>query len=80
MCATNSADTGVPAYLSDSTEEQQEVFPTSPFATPLREKQGPEEEKEDSHAESEPARRSPWSDAFDRDISWIADPGEFSPV
>ena len=75
-----SADTGVPAYLSDSTQEQQEVFPTSPFATPLREKQGPEEEEEDSHTESEPARRSPWSDAFDREISWIAEPGEFSAV
>ena len=75
-----SADTGVPAYLSDSTQEQQEVFPTSPFATPLREKQGPEEEEDDSHTESEPARRSPWSDAFDREISWAAEPGEFPAV
>ena len=41
-------------------QEQQEVFPTLPFATPLREKQGPEEEEGDSHTESEPAKRSPW--------------------
>ena len=74
-----SADTGVITYLLDSTQEQQEVFPTSPFATPLREKQGPEEE-EDSHTESEPARRSPWSDAFDREISWVAEPGKFSAI
>ena len=59
-----SADTGVPAYLSDCTSEQQEVFSTSPFATLLREKQGPEEE-EDLHAESKSATRSPWGDAFD---------------
>jgi serine/arginine repetitive matrix protein 2 len=72
-----SADTSVPAYLSDSTQEQQEVFPTSPFATPLREKQGPDEEEEDSRTENEPARRSPWSDAYDREISWTAEPGEF---
>jgi serine/arginine repetitive matrix protein 2 len=72
-----SADSGVPAYLLNSMRDQREVFPTSPFATPLCEKQGPEEEEEDSHTKSEPARRSPWSDAFDREISWVAEPGEF---
>ena len=25
------------------------------------------------HAESEPARHLPWSDAFDREISWVAE-------
>ena len=75
-----SVGTGVPTYLSDSSQEQQEVFPMSPFATPLREREESEEEEEDSHTESEPARRSPWSDAFDREISWIAEPGEFSVV
>jgi hypothetical protein len=71
---------GRPVTLINShMQEQREVFPTSPFATPLREKQGPEEEEEeeDSLTESEPARRSPWSDAFDREISWVAEPGEF---
>ena len=63
-----SADTGVPAYLSGSAQEQQEVFPTSPFATPWR---GKQEDEEDSHTESEPAslRRSPWSITFGREIS-----------
>jgi hypothetical protein len=75
----DSADTSVPAYLSDSTQEQQEVFPTSPFATPLRERQGPDEEEEDSRTESETARRSPWNDAYDREISWVAELGQ-SPV
>ncbi len=74
-----SADTGVAADLSDSTQEQ-EVFPTSPFATPLREKQGPDEEEEESHTENELARRSPWNDAFDREISWVAELGEFPVV
>ena len=74
-----SADTSVP-YLSDSTQEQQEVFPTSPFATPLRERQGPDEEEEDSHTENEAARRSPWSDAYDREISWVAELGQFPVV
>lgn len=76
----DSADADVPAYLSDSVQEQQEVFPTSPFATPLRERQGPDEEEdeeeEDSHTENEAARRSPWNDAYDREISWVAELGE----
>jgi hypothetical protein len=73
-----SADTDVPAYLSDSTQEQ-EVFPTSPFATPLRERQGPDDEEEDSRTGNDAARRSrsPWNDAYDREISWVAELGLF---
>ena len=74
--STDSADADVPAYLSDSVPEQQEVFPTSPFATPLHERQGPDEDEEDSHTENEAARRSPWSDAYGREISWVAELGE----
>jgi hypothetical protein len=70
------ADADVAAYLTDSVQEQQEVFPTSPFATPLRERQGPDEDEEDSHTENEAARRSPWNDAYDREISWVAELGE----
>ena len=72
-----SADTTGPAYLSDSTQEQQEVFPDSPFATPLHEGQGPDDEEEDSRTENDAARRSPWSDASGREISWAAEPGWF---
>ncbi|KAH9056579.1 hypothetical protein EDB87DRAFT_1579298 [Lactarius vividus] len=66
-------DSGVSEYLSESAQEHQDAFPTSPFATPLRERQGPDEEEEDSHAENETARRPPWSDAYDREISWVAE-------
>jgi len=74
------ADSGVSEYLSESTQEQQDAFPTSPFATPLRERQGPDEEEEDSRAESDTARRPPWSDAYDREISWVAELGQFNVV
>ncbi|KAI9461283.1 hypothetical protein BJY52DRAFT_219516 [Lactarius psammicola] len=67
------ADSGVSEYLSESTQEQHDAFPTSPFATPLRERQGPDEEEEDSRAENDTARRPPWSDAYDREISWVAE-------
>jgi hypothetical protein len=59
--------------------EQQERLPTSPFATPLRERQGPDEEEEGSRTELDIARRSPWSDAYDREISWVAELGQ-SPL
>ncbi|KAI9512440.1 hypothetical protein F5148DRAFT_903024 [Russula earlei] len=70
--SSESADASAPAYLSVSSQEQQEVFPTSPFATPLREKQGSDEE-EDARTDHETARRSPWNDAYDREISWVAE-------
>lgn len=68
------ADSGVSEYLSESTQEQQDAFPTSPFATPIRERQGPDEEEDDSRAEIDTARRPPWNDAYDREISWVAEP------
>jgi serine/arginine repetitive matrix protein 2 len=75
--SAESADGGVPAYTPTTAHEQQHEFPTSPFATPLRERQGPDEEEEDSHTEDESARRSPWNDAYDREISWVAELGKF---
>ena len=78
--STELADSGVSEYLSESTQEQQDAFPTSPFATPLRERQGPDEEEEDSRAENDAARRPPWSDAYDREISWVAELGQFNVV
>ncbi|KAI0281542.1 hypothetical protein BC826DRAFT_1068957 [Russula brevipes] len=64
--SAESAGPNVPAYLSDSTQQRQEVFPTSPFATPLRERQGPDEEEEDSGTEND-------ADACNREISWVAE-------
>jgi serine/arginine repetitive matrix protein 2 len=74
--SADSPEADAPSYLSDSVQEQQERLPTSPFATPLRERQGPDEEEEDSRTELETARRSPWSDAYDREISWVAELGQ----
>ena len=75
--SVDSAEAGVPVYLSDSAQEQQEVFPTSPFATPLHEGQDPDKEEGGSHMENDMARRSPWSiDAFDCEISWVAELGQ----
>ncbi|KAH9034827.1 hypothetical protein EDB85DRAFT_2073544 [Lactarius pseudohatsudake] len=59
-------DSGVSEYLSESAQEHQDAFPTSPFATPLRERQGPDEE-------GRGFSRPPWSDAYDREISWVAE-------
>jgi len=78
ITSAESIDAAATTYSSDSTQEQQEVFPTSPFATPLREKQGPDEEEEDLPTDNDTARRSPWNDAFDREISWVAELGQFS--
>ncbi|KAF8259101.1 hypothetical protein EI94DRAFT_1813952 [Lactarius quietus] len=67
------ADSTISEYFSESTQEQHDTFPTSPFSTPLRERQGPDEEDEDSRAEDDTARRPPRSDVYDREISWIAE-------
>ncbi|KAH9952246.1 hypothetical protein BGW80DRAFT_1470979 [Lactifluus volemus] len=42
---------------------------------------GPNEEEEDSHTENDTPRRPPWNDAYDRQISWVAEPvPEWIPV
>ncbi|KAI0268680.1 hypothetical protein BC834DRAFT_866706 [Gloeopeniophorella convolvens] len=73
-----SGDIGVSGYMPDSTQGQQDDY-QSPFANPVDEKEGfgedeEEEEEEERHVENEAARRSPWSDAYDREISWVAEP------
>jgi serine/arginine repetitive matrix protein 2 len=77
ISAESADDGGVPAYTPNTAQDQPHVFPTSPFATPLRERQGPDEEEEDSHTENDTPRRPPWNDAYDRQISWVAEPGQF---
>ncbi|KAI0051205.1 hypothetical protein FA95DRAFT_1554782 [Auriscalpium vulgare] len=72
--STDSGDVGVPVYLSETIHRHQDMFPTSPFATPLREKSGEEEEESFNPNGMEASRNSPWNDAFDREISWVADP------
>ncbi|KIJ18914.1 hypothetical protein PAXINDRAFT_97024 [Paxillus involutus ATCC 200175] len=76
---------GVPLYLSVSqgTPSRQDVFPSSPFATPHKEislssrDEGDDIESEEPEEVVYPAehlRRSPYHDAYNRQISWIADP------
>lgn len=69
----------VPIYLSAArTSGQQSSFPSSPFGTPLKEEKGFRDEDEEQvlfQAENHRGR-SPFHDAFDREISWIADPGQ----
>lgn len=66
---------GVPMFLSQKHGLKGDVFPTSPFATPLREKAYLEDE-DDQVAVYEDARRDLRPDPFvDRELSWIAEPG-----
>lgn len=76
---------GVPVYLSvtQRTPSRQDAFPSSPFATPHTEISiSSRDEEEDVESENpeevvypaENLRRSPYHDAFNRQISWIADP------
>ncbi|KAF9244930.1 hypothetical protein BU15DRAFT_41532 [Melanogaster broomeanus] len=76
---------GVPLYLSltQRSPSRQDTFPSSPFATPHKEvsltipDDGDDIESEDPEEVVYPAehlRRSPYHDAFNRQISWVADP------
>lgn len=72
--------TGVlPVYLSQRSPSRNGPFPTSPFTTPLKEEKpsGDEDEEQVLYpAESRP--RTPYISnvEFDREISWVASPGE----
>lgn len=76
----------VPIYLSltQRAPSRQDHFPSSPFATPhkeislsSREEEGNESEDPDKVVyTAENLRRSPYHDAFNRQISWVADPGQ----
>ena len=77
---------GVPLYLSVRSPSRQDPFPSSPFATPHKElslssrDDGDDMDPEEPEEVVYPAdhlRRSPYHDAFDRQISWIADLGRF---
>lgn len=74
---------GVP-YLSVRAPSRQDLFPSSPFATPHKEVSLPSrdegddmepEEREEVVYPAEHSRRSPYRDAYDRQISWVADLG-----
>ena len=70
----------LPVYLSATrTSTQPNSFPSSPFGTPLREEKTFRDEDEDVEQVLYQADRakSPYHDAFDREISWVAEPGKF---
>jgi hypothetical protein len=64
---------GVPVFLSQKNALKGDIFPTSPFATPLREKAYLEDDEE--QAAYKETRRDLVRDPFDRELSWVAEPG-----
>ena len=72
----------VPMFLSHNASFRQDLFPASPFQTPLKEPVYPDEDEVLSPQESRSrSRLATATSAFDRDseISWV-DPGEFFNV
>ncbi|OBZ67110.1 hypothetical protein A0H81_12905 [Grifola frondosa] len=67
---------GVPIFLSQDPAYRQDVFPASPFATPLKERAYPEEDEQVLYQELRSRTRVAATNAFEResDISWVADP------
>lgn len=66
----------VPVYMSQRTPPGTGSFPSSPFTTPLKEVSSRDDDEEQVvyHADSY-RPRTPYNESFDREISWIADPG-----
>lgn len=70
---------GVPVYLSSRAPSRldQDIFPSSPFMTPLKEKPFQDEEEEEVLYPAEGFRNRLFEDDSNREISWVASPGEF---
>lgn len=68
----------VPVYQSTiHSPSRPTSFVSSPFGTPLKEKPSRDEDEEQVLYQAENHRaRSPFHDAFNREISWVADPGQ----
>ncbi|PPQ79950.1 hypothetical protein CVT25_003022 [Psilocybe cyanescens] len=69
---------GVPIFLSQRAPSRNEMFPSSPFMTPLKEKSlNDEDEEQVLYPASSVRPRTPYatiSETYDREISWIASP------
>ncbi|CCM05013.1 uncharacterized protein FIBRA_07212 [Fibroporia radiculosa] len=63
---------GVPVFLSRKTQYGKDIFPASPFATPLKEKPYPDDDEQVLYQEMRSKSRL----AFERmsEISWVAEP------
>ena len=69
----------VPIFLGSRGPSRMEMFPSSPFTTPLKEKALSDEEEEQVLYPGSTARpRTPYANitgTYDREISWVASPG-----
>jgi serine/arginine repetitive matrix protein 2 len=67
---------GVPVYLSQRPSPRHELFPSSPFTTPLKERPSRDEDEEEVLYPADTYRpRTPYDD-HEREFSWVASPGE----
>jgi serine/arginine repetitive matrix protein 2 len=76
--STSPTAIGVPVYSpSAGTPPRHDLFSASPFRPPLNERPSGDDDEEQVlyQAENHP-QRGQYRDAFDREISWVADPGE----
>ncbi|EIW83159.1 hypothetical protein CONPUDRAFT_136292 [Coniophora puteana RWD-64-598 SS2] len=70
---------GAPAHMSSRTasrapSRQQDPFLSSPFSTPLKEKQSRDEDEVLYSGDERSYSRAAYNDGIEREISWIADP------
>jgi len=77
-----SSAVGVPVFFSQRAPSRNEMFPSSPFTTPIKEKTLSDEDEEEQvlYPASTIRPRTPYSNAvetYDREISWVASPGAF---
>ena len=74
----------VPLILASRGPSRLEMFPSSPFTTPLKEKALSDEEEERVLYPGSTARpRTPYAntvETYDREISWVASPGIYSII
>ncbi|KAF8893839.1 hypothetical protein BD779DRAFT_1669368 [Infundibulicybe gibba] len=66
---------GVPVYLSQRAPSRNDLFPSSPFGTPLKEKPSRDEDEEQVlYPADSYRRRTPYEESAEREISWVASP------
>lgn len=74
-----SSAVGVPVFFSQRAPSRNEMFPSSPFTTPIKEKTLSDEDEEEQvlYPASTIRPRTPYSNLvenYDREISWVASP------
>lgn len=79
--AESASGVPVPVYMPAFSGQHmlpQNTFPISPFGTPLKEEKSFRDEDEEQvlYQADNHRSKSPFHDAYNREISWIADPGQ----